>query len=91
MGLRALRLNPLRNRVCSSVASLDTTTPKRVLRHRPSRRYFKNGQWTRHLEEATDFHDIREVVETCMRHELREMDLVLRFEAGCIEITVGVR
>ena len=84
-------LNLLYHGVCSSVASLDTSIAKRVLRHRPSRRYFNNGEWTRHLEEATEFGSIREIIETCARHELQEIDLVLRSERGCIEIIVKVR
>src|SRR6266851_4625783 len=65
------------HRVCSSVASLDTTLAKRVLRHRRSRRYFRDGEWTRNPQEATNFHNIRKVVETCVRNELRKVDLIL--------------
>jgi len=91
MGTRVLRLNPLPYGVCSQVASLDTTSAKRVLRHRQSRRYFRDGEWTRNLEEARDFRNIREVVETCVRNELREVDLILRFDGISIEIVVRIR
>ena len=73
------------------MASLDTTPAKRVLRDRQSRRYFRDGQWIENLEEASDFRNIREVVETCVRNELREVDLVLRFDGISIEIAVRIR
>jgi len=74
-----------------TVASLDTTAAKRVLRHRQSRRYFRDGQWTENLEEASEFRNIREVVETCVRNELREVDLILHFDGVSIEIAVRIR
>ena len=66
-------------------------TAKRLLRHRNSQRYFRDGQWTENPQEATDFRNIREAVETCVRNELREVDLILRFDGTSIEIVVRIR
>jgi hypothetical protein len=69
------------------MASLDTRTSK-VLRHRRSRAYFKEGAWTNDIDEATEFPNARQVAEACVRHQLREVDLVLTTAAGFMEITV---
>ena len=73
------------------MASVDTAPAKRVLRHRQSRRYFRDGQWIQSLEQASEFHSIQEVVEACVRNELRDVDLVLRFDGLSIEIMVRIR
>jgi hypothetical protein len=62
-----------------------------VLRHRRSRRYFKDGGWTNNAEEANDFHNAREVAEICLQHHLEEVDLVLHSAAGVVEITIRLR
>ena len=73
------------------MASVDTAPAKRVLRHRQSRRYFRDGQWIDNPEEANDFRNIREVVETCVRNELREVDLILSVDGISTEIAVRIR
>ena len=73
------------------MASLDTTAARQVLRHRPSQRYFKDGQWTNNPNEASEFGTIREAVETCVRNELQEVDLILRFDGTSTEIVVRIR
>ena len=70
------------------MASLDVRTLKRVLRHRCSHAYFKEGAWTKDRDEATEFPNVRQVAETCVRHQLREVDLVVSSGAGFMEITV---
>jgi len=70
------------------MAYLDRRTAKRVLRHRRSRAYFKEGTWTRDINQATEFPSAREVAETCLRHHLSNVDLILSSEAGLREITV---
>ena len=70
------------------MASLDTRTAKRVLRHRRSRAYFKEGAWTEHIDEATEFPNVRQIAETCVRHHLRDVDLILSSEAGFMELTI---
>lgn len=72
------------------MASLDTRMQRRVLRHRFSQTYFKDGAWTKNLDEASDFPNVRQVAEICLRHHLRDVDLVLRCAAGFLEIAVRV-
>ena len=72
------------------MASLDTRTPRRVLRHRRYRTYFKHGAWTRNLDQADDFSNVRQVAETCIRYRLRGVDLVLGAAAGLREISIQV-
>ncbi len=57
-------------------------TIKRVLRHRNSREYFKEGGWTTNPEEAKSFADIVEAAETCAQHGLNDVELALRYESG---------
>ena len=81
------RLNVALRGVSCTMASLDSRTTTRVLRHRRSRSYFKDGAWTSNLDEANNFPTVRQIAETCVRHHLREVDLVLR-SAGFLEITI---
>jgi len=54
---------------------------KRVLRHRTSATYFKDGGWTRNPEEAHCFSDVVEAAETCARYGLSDVELALRYDA----------
>ena len=72
------------------MASLDTRTAKRVLRHRRSHAYFKEGAWTANVDEATEFPNVRQIAETCVAHQLREVDLVLSSEARFMELTIRI-
>lgn len=64
---------------------------KRVLRHRNSREYFKDGGWTADLNEAKSFSDAVEVAETCCRYQLKDVELALRFESGCEVFCTPIR
>ncbi len=55
---------------------------KRVLRHKNSHEYFKDGDWTENPNEANSFSDVVEVVEICTRYGLRDVELALRFETA---------
>lgn len=55
---------------------------KRVLRHRDSKAYFKDGGWTPNAEEADSFSDVVQVAETCVRYGLCDVELALRYEAA---------
>jgi hypothetical protein len=61
------------------------------LRHRLSRKYLRDGGWTKDADKARDFQNIREVVETCLEQQLEEVDLVLRFDGTSLEITIRIR
>jgi stalled ribosome rescue protein Dom34 len=59
---------------------------KRVLRHRNSKAYFKDGGWTQNAAEADSFSDVMEVAETCVRYGLCDVELALRYEAATTDI-----
>jgi hypothetical protein len=57
---------------------------KRLLRHRQSRAYFCNGQWTRNPEEADNFPDVVRVAEACVQYGLSDVEMALRLQtANC--------
>jgi hypothetical protein len=64
---------------------------KRVLRHKDSQEYFKDGDWTSNPNEAKCFTDVVEVAETCARYRLTDVELALRFEAGCEVFCTPIR
>jgi hypothetical protein len=55
---------------------------KRLLRHRGSKEYFKDGGWTQDPEEADCFSDIVEVAQACTRHGLNNVEVALRYPAS---------
>jgi hypothetical protein len=64
---------------------------KRVLRHKDSREYFKDGGWTNDPSEANCFSDVVEAAETCSRYGLSDVELALRFERGCDVFCTPIR
>ena len=61
--------------------SIHQERAKRILRHRSSNEYFKEGAWTDNPEEATNFEDIVEAAETCSRFGLQNVELAVRLSA----------
>ncbi len=61
-------------------------TIKRVLRHRRSQEYFKDGGWTNKPEEANSFSDIVEAAEICARYGLSDVELAIRFDVGAGDV-----
>jgi hypothetical protein len=59
---------------------------KRLLRHRESKAYFRQGNWTRNVEEADRFEDVVQVAEACVRYGLNNVELALRFESGNCDV-----
>ncbi len=55
------------------------TSIKRLLRHRSSRQYYKDGGWTQNPEEAKSFADVVEVAQTCAQQGLSDVELALRY------------
>ena len=65
---------------------------KRLLRRRNSPTYYKAGTWTENVEEAENFTDIVEAVETCVHSDLKDVELVLRIGNGRSDIfCMGIR
>jgi hypothetical protein len=59
---------------------------KRVLRHKSSKEYFKDGGWTRNPKEANGFSDVVEVVQICTRYGLNDVELALQFESSACDV-----
>jgi hypothetical protein len=59
---------------------------KRVLRNKNSKKYFKDGGWTRNPKEASGFSDVVEAAQICIRYDLNDVELALRFEAGACDV-----
>ncbi len=62
------------------------TSIKRLLRHKASREYFKDGGWTANPAEANNFSDAVEAAEICARYGLNDVELALRYEAGICDV-----
>lgn len=62
-------------------SAVEEKTIKRLLRHRTSREYFKEGGWTSNPEEAESFSDVVEVAEACARYGLDNVELALCYDA----------
>ena len=58
----------------------------RVLRHKNSLEYFKEGGWTNNPDEAKSFDDVVEVAETCTRYGLNDVELALRVKSRAADV-----
>ncbi len=63
----------------------------RLLRHRRSRAYFEDGRWTEDAETATNFPDIGQVAEACLKYQLSDVELVMRFESKLPELAFPIK
>lgn len=59
---------------------------RRLLRHKGSEEYFKDGGWTTNPDEAKNFSDALEVAETCARLNLNGVELTLRFDSKASDV-----
>ncbi len=67
-------------------------TIRRLLRHKASREYFKQGGWTSDPADADSFSDVVEVAQTCARYGLNDVELALRYEPrGCDVFCTTIR
>jgi len=69
-----------------SLTSATDQTIQRVLRHRSSREYFKNGGWTSDPQDADNFADVVEVAEACARYGLIDVELALRYPSASTDL-----
>jgi len=54
---------------------------KRVIQHKETKLYFKSdGTWTKKLDRAAHIKSLADAVNTCEAHDLRSVELVLKFE-----------
>ena len=66
--------------------TFDEQEVRRVLRHRESKSYFRNGGWTDNAEEADCFEDVEQAAETCLRYGLSGVEVALRLEAASCDL-----
>lgn len=59
---------------------------KRVLRDKNSKKYFKDGGWTRNPKDARGFSDVVEAAQICIRYDLSDVELAVRFESGACDV-----
>lgn len=59
---------------------------KRLLRRKASRDYFRPDGWTDRPEEAHNFTDVVEAVETCARYGLDNVELALRYDTASCDL-----
>jgi len=59
---------------------------KRLLRHKASHEYFKEGGWTTDPRDADCFSDVVEAARICARYGLSDVELALRYEAGAHDV-----
>ncbi|HEY5912784.1 MAG TPA: hypothetical protein VJA21_19460 [Verrucomicrobiae bacterium] len=63
----------------------------RLVRHRRSRAYFENGRWTENPARATNFPNLQEVVAACVKYQLADVELVMRFESKIPELSFPIK
>lgn len=63
----------------------------RLVRHRRSRAYFENGRWTENAERATNFPNLEEVAQVCLKYQLTDVELVMRFEGKFPELAYPIK
>lgn len=59
---------------------------RRCLRNQTSKEYFKEGEWTRNPEEASNFADAVEAAAACARYGLSNVELALRFSSAANDV-----
>jgi hypothetical protein len=55
---------------------------RRMIRNVRSGRYFRGGEWTDNPKLAEHFSDSGRLINTCLKHRLRDVELVLEADAG---------
>lgn len=60
----------------------ETRAVKRLVRHRVTRQYLKDGGWTTEPLEGTVFTDSLDAIQACLRHGLTDVELALRIDTG---------
>ncbi len=52
---------------------------KYLIQNPKTREYFHQGRWTLDLRWAEEYSDVAKAITDCLRHNLRDVELVLRF------------
>jgi len=67
-------------------ANREEKAAARLLRHRETRQYFSEGNWTESPAEATVFCDVVEAAQTCVQHGLKDVELAVRVRAEACDL-----
>jgi len=59
---------------------------KRLVRHKQSKEYFRDGQWTKNPQEASSFADVIEAAQVCARYGLDDVELALRIDSESCDV-----
>lgn len=54
---------------------------RRLVRSTITREYYSEGHWTSQPDQAQHFHDAGHAIETCLKHHLTDVELVLQVAA----------
>jgi hypothetical protein len=60
---------------------------RRLLRSLKTGEYFRDGRWTPDSAQAQHFSDSGEVIETCLRYHLTEVELVLQLDSEAVGVS----
>ena len=58
----------------------------RLLRHKATRQYFRDGGWTERPAEARNFYDVVEAAQTCVQHGLADVELAVRVRVEACDL-----
>ena len=73
----------------AKISTLETKEEKaaaRLLRHRETHQYYREGGWTESPTEATVFYDVVEAAQTCVQHGLKDVELTVRVRAEACDL-----
>jgi hypothetical protein len=60
---------------------------RRLLQSVKTGEYFRDGRWTPDAAQAQHFSDSGKVIETCLRHHLTDVELVLQCDPGLVGVS----
>lgn len=63
---------------------------KRVIRSKESGMFFKDGDWTEDVDDATNFSSAAEAAEACSAHQLKNAELILWFGRKELDVSVPI-
>ncbi len=59
---------------------------RRLLRHKISQEYFRDGRWLNDPREATSYPDVLLAAQACIRYGLEDVEMVLRLDPAAADI-----
>jgi hypothetical protein len=59
---------------------------RRLLRHKVSQEYFRDGWWIHDPNKATSYHDVLQAAQACVQYGLLDVELVLRLDPSTADV-----